>query len=123
MNLDEIAYGKLRFFLVAKRTLSRRSEITSSMDLRSIALGLSMKGLSGKAIHQELVQTLGVEAVAYPTVTWYLRAAKFPAQSKEAPDEAREMRADSGNTAILKALTDNPFSSVRELLRLTCMSR
>jgi hypothetical protein len=33
------------------------------MDQRSIALYLSMKGLSAKAIHQELVQTLGAEVV------------------------------------------------------------
>jgi hypothetical protein len=84
------------------------------MDQRSIALYLSMKELSVKAIHQEIVQTLGAEAVAYLTVTWYLRAAKLLAQSKEACDEAGVMRTDSVNAAILKALTDNPFTSVRQ---------
>jgi hypothetical protein len=52
------------------------------MDQRSIALYLSINGLSTKAIHQELVRTLGAEAVAYPTVTWYLRTAKFPPKVK-----------------------------------------
>jgi hypothetical protein len=47
------------------------------MDQGSIALYLSMKLLSAKAIHQELVQTLSAEAVAYYTVTWDLRAAKL----------------------------------------------
>jgi hypothetical protein len=66
------------------------------MDQRSSALFVSMKGLSAKVIHRKLVQTLGAEAVAYPTVTWYLRAAKCPAQSKEAPDEAEVTRNDIG---------------------------
>jgi AraC-like DNA-binding protein len=52
----------------------------------------------------------------------YLRAAKFSAQSKEAPDEAGVARTDSVDAAILKALTNNSFSSVRELSQLTCLS-
>jgi hypothetical protein len=39
------------------------------MDQRAIAPYLSMKGLSAKAIDQDLVQPLNVEAVAYPTGT------------------------------------------------------
>jgi hypothetical protein len=93
------------------------------MDQRSIALYLSMKGLSAKAIHRELVRTLGAEAVTYPAVTWYLHAARSPAQSKEAPDEAGVTRTDSVDAAVLKALTDNPFSSVRESSWLTCLPR
>jgi hypothetical protein len=58
------------------------------MHQRLIALYLFLKGISAKASHQEPVQTLGAETVAYPTVTWYIRSATFPAQSKEAPDEA-----------------------------------
>jgi hypothetical protein len=93
------------------------------MNQRSIALYLSMKRLLPKAFHQELVQTLGAEAVAYRTVAWCLRAAKFPAQSKEAPEEARVTRTDSVHAVILRALTDNPFSCVRELSGLIFMSR
>jgi hypothetical protein len=78
-----------------------------------------MKGLSAKAIHQELVQKLGAEVVTHPTVTWYIRASKFPAQSKEAHDEAGVTRTNSVDAAILKGLAYNPFSSVRELSRLT----
>jgi hypothetical protein len=93
------------------------------MDQRSIALYLSMKGLSAKAIHQGLVQALGAQAVAYFTITSYLRAAKFHAQSKEALNEAGVTRTGSVDTAILKALTDNPFSFVPELSRLMCLLR
>jgi hypothetical protein len=91
------------------------------MDQRSIALCAFMKGLSAKAIHQELIQTLHDEAFAYPAVTWYFRVAKFPAQGKATPDEAGVMRNDSVDADILKALTDNPFSSVRELSWVTCL--
>jgi hypothetical protein len=81
-----------------------------------------MKGSSAKVIYQDLVQTLGVEAGVSPAVMRYLCAAKFPAQSKEAPDEAGVARTDSIDATILKALTNNPFSSVRELSQLTCLS-
>jgi hypothetical protein len=54
-NLGEIAYGKLRSFLVTNTTLNGREEITSCMDQRLIALHLSMKGLLTKAIVQNLV--------------------------------------------------------------------
>jgi hypothetical protein len=92
------------------------------MDQRSIALYFSMKGLSAKAIHQELIQKIGAEGVAYPTVTRYLRA-KFPAQSKEGPDEAGGTQTDPVQAAILEPITDNSFSFVRELSRLIYLSR
>jgi hypothetical protein len=78
-NLNEIAYGKSRSFFVANMRLNARYEITVSMNQRSIAPELSTKELPAKATCQDLVEMLGAEAVAYPTVTWYLRAAKFPA--------------------------------------------
>jgi hypothetical protein len=61
------------------------------------------------------MQTLGGEAIACPMVTWSFGAAKFLAQSQEAPKEAGVTRMDSENATIRKALADNPFSSVREL--------
>jgi hypothetical protein len=85
------------------------------LDQRSIELYLSIKGISAKAMNQELVQRLGAEAGAYPTVTSYFRAAKFPAQIQEARDETGVARIGSVDAAILKALTHNPFSSIREL--------
>jgi hypothetical protein len=67
-NLEEIAYEKVRSYLVANMTLNARSAITTSMDWRSIALYLSMKKLSAKTMYKDLVQTLDAEAVAYSTV-------------------------------------------------------
>jgi hypothetical protein len=65
----------------------------------------------------------GAEAAAYPAVTPYPRAAKFPAQNKKTPEEAGVTRIDSVDAAILKALADNPFCSPHELSRPTCLSR
>jgi hypothetical protein len=44
-------------------------EVTSGGDQPLFAFDVSMKGLSAKAISQDLVQTLGAETVAYPTIT------------------------------------------------------
>jgi hypothetical protein len=93
------------------------------MDSRWIALNLSIKGLSAKAFHQKLVQTLGAEANVYRTVMWSFCAAKFPAQNREARHMAGVTRTDSVGADSPKALTDNPFSSVPESSRLTCLPR
>jgi hypothetical protein len=47
------------------------------MDQQSIVLYLSKKGLSAVAIHDDLLATLGPEAVSYPSVTRYLGEAIF----------------------------------------------
>jgi hypothetical protein len=75
------------------------------MGQRSIAPYLSLKESSVKEIDQGLVPALGAGAVAYPRVTWYLRAAKCPAQRSEAPDQAGVKRTYSADAAILKVLT------------------
>jgi hypothetical protein len=49
------------------------------MDQRSICLYLNRKGLSAHAIHDELVQVIGSDVVAYSTVTFYLRASHWTA--------------------------------------------
>jgi hypothetical protein len=55
------------------------------MDQQSIMLYFSIKELSVKLIHQELVDMLGLEALAYSTVIWYFRTARFAGQSEKAP--------------------------------------
>jgi hypothetical protein len=69
-------------------------------------------------MYEDLLQMLSAEAVAYPTVTWYCRAAKFPAKSKRIPDEAGVIQADSANTAILKAFAGNPFPLRDRVIRV-----
>jgi hypothetical protein len=55
------------------------------MDQRSIVLYLSRKRLSAVAIHDDLVATLGAEAVGYPSVTRYLREAIFASSNPPYP--------------------------------------
>jgi hypothetical protein len=47
------------------------------MDQNPIVLYLRMKGMVLDAIHNNLVRTLGKDAVSYPTVTKDARSAQF----------------------------------------------
>jgi hypothetical protein len=80
---------------------------------------LSLKGMSAREVHDDIVATLGPEAVSYSSVTRDPREARFP-PSKPEPDPADVQRDfdDSGQT-ILAALEDSALASVRQLSRLT----
>jgi hypothetical protein len=93
------------------------------MDQQSIVLYLSRKGLSAVAIHDDLVATLDAEAVSYPSVTRYLREAIFASSNPPDPLSPPEHRLDDSDQAVLLALADQPFASIRELSRLTCLPR
>jgi hypothetical protein len=71
------------------------------MDQRSICLYLNRKGLSAHAIHNDLVQVLGSDAVAYSTVTFYLRASHWTAGKEE---QHSDPPPDDVDNAILQAL-------------------
>jgi hypothetical protein len=88
------------------------------MDLRSICLFLAMKGLSARYVHDELVAVLGPDAIADSTVTSSLRQRQFPTISSEPCHEPLTTIIDD---AILDVLDKQPFSSVRELAKLTCI--
>jgi hypothetical protein len=45
---------------------------------RSIVAHLSLKGMSAHEIHDDIVTTLGRDAVSYSSVSRYLREAGFP---------------------------------------------
>jgi hypothetical protein len=66
---------------------------------------------------------LGLEVVAYSTVAWDFRTATFAGQCDEAAAAADLIGPHQVDAAIVKAFADNPFSSVRELSKLTCLSR
>jgi hypothetical protein len=53
------------------------------MDQCTSYLYLNRKGLSAQAIHDELVQVLGSDAIAYSTVISYLGASRWMAQNEE----------------------------------------
>jgi DNA-binding MarR family transcriptional regulator len=93
------------------------------MDQRSIVVYLAKKGLSVRAIHRDLEETFGPEAVAYSTVTMYLRTLSFRGKTEEEEIGDHDQPLDEIDEAILKALADEPFPSVRELARHMCLSR
>jgi hypothetical protein len=89
------------------------------MDQCSICLYLNRKGLSAHAIHDELVQVLGSDAIACSTITFYLRASHWTAGKEE---QHSDPPLDIIDKAILQALDQTPFASVRELAKAMCIS-
>jgi hypothetical protein len=91
------------------------------MDQKAIVLYLHMRGMSLDAIHEDLMRVLGENAMAYSTVTKYVRSEKFPPKNDGLPSEPISAQPGPVDQAILTALADEPFSSVRKLSRLTCL--
>jgi hypothetical protein len=88
------------------------------MNQRPICLFLAIKGLPAQAIHNELVAVLGADALAYSTVTNSLGQWQFPSVSY---DNSERPPRTVINDAVLGALKKHPFSSIRELAKLTCI--
>jgi hypothetical protein len=95
----------------------------NQMDQRSIVLYLARKKLSALDIYTDLVQTLGPDAVSYPSVTRFLRDAKCTLPNPPATFSDEMPGSDDSDEAILLALTEQPFASIRQLSRLTHLSR
>jgi hypothetical protein len=98
---------------IFKKTLIRKF---SKMDQKSISFFLHRQGFSAVNIHKQLVDVLGTEASSYSTATYYIRQCQFP---KEKVKDQAEAVPDDFDCAILVALEDYSFSSVRELAKLT----
>jgi hypothetical protein len=90
------------------------------MDQRTICLYLNRKRFSAQALHDKLVHVLGSDAVAYSTVSSYLRASRWMAHHEEQHSDASP---DVIDKVILQALNQTPFTSVRELANPMCISR
>jgi hypothetical protein len=80
---------------------------------------LSLKGMSARDIHDDIVATLGPDVVPYSSVTRYLHEARFPPSKPEPHPADVQKDIDHSNQAILAALEDSLFASVRQLPRLT----
>jgi hypothetical protein len=95
------------------------------MNQKPIVLYLRMKGMALDAIHNDLVRTLGKDAVVSSTVTKYARSAQFSGRKETTSPEAPDVERRSVDEAILTALAEFPlpFSSVRELSRRICLPR
>jgi hypothetical protein len=74
-----------------------------------------MKGMALDVIHDDLIRTLGKDAVAYSTVTKYVRSAQFSGRKEATLPEAPDVERSSVDEAILTTLAEFPFSFVREL--------
>jgi hypothetical protein len=90
-----------------------------TVDQSSIYCYLNRKGFSAHGIHDELVQILCSDAIAYSTVTFDLRASHWTARKEE---QHSDPSPDDIDNAILQALDQIPFTSVRELSKATCIS-
>jgi hypothetical protein len=90
--------------------------------IRGQSLGfLHMKGLSTKAkdVHTELVQVLWSDAIAYSTVTKYIRNYIILQNEPEAEDRAEDQRFSITDNPILKLLEMMPFASIRQITKMT----
>jgi hypothetical protein len=85
------------------------------MDQKPIVLYLRMKEMALDAIHDDLVRTVGKDAVAYSTVIKYARIAQFSGRKEAIPPEAPDVERSPFDEAILTTLAEFPFpfSSVR----------
>jgi hypothetical protein len=79
------------------------------MDQKPIVLCLRMKWMALDAIHDDLVRTLGKDAVAYSTVAKYARSAQFSGRKEATPPEASDVERSAVDEAILTALAEFPF--------------
>jgi hypothetical protein len=61
------------------------------MDQEPIVLYFRMKGIALDAIHDDLVRTLGKDAVAYSMVTKYTRSAQLSGRKEANPPEAPDV--------------------------------
>jgi hypothetical protein len=89
------------------------------MDQRTIVAYLALKAFSARAIHEDLMATLGRDAMAYSTVVRYLHDAHYSPSSQRTASVEASRALDDSDEAILSSLDENPFVSVRQLSCLT----
>jgi hypothetical protein len=75
------------------------------------------------AIDEDLTVALGAEEISYASVTRYLREAKFATSNREITFSEPIRASDDCDQAILLALDEQPFASIRQLARLTHLPR
>jgi hypothetical protein len=83
------------------------------MDQPTIVAYLALRGLSGREIHKDLMDTLGHDAMAYSPVTRSLRQACCLPSDEETPSVKDHRGVHEANQAILFALDDNSCMSMR----------
>jgi hypothetical protein len=89
------------------------------MTQRPIVAYLSLKGMSGREIHDSVVATLGPDTASSSSVTRYLREVRFHPSKPEAHPADAQRDLDDSDQVILAALEESPFASVRQFSQLT----
>jgi hypothetical protein len=84
-----------------------------------IVFHLCRKGMPLDAAHDDLVHTLGAEAMASSTVTECARSANFVFKKDVPSDEPATIESSLVDDAVLTALAEPPFSSVGKLFEGT----
>jgi hypothetical protein len=90
-----------------------------SMDQQSTGMYLRLTGLNAVEIHSDLVTTLKDEAKSYSIVTYYLRKPSFSSPKTPQPSESPAPILNESDEAILLALSEEPFTSLRQLAHRT----
>jgi hypothetical protein len=90
-----------------------------SMDQQSIVMYLSLKGLNAVKIYNELVATLKGEAKFSGPAKHYLCKPSFSNPKTPQPSERPAPILNESDEAILLALSEELFASVRQLARRT----
>jgi hypothetical protein len=93
------------------------------MNQRSIDFYLTRKELTAVAIYEGLVVTLAAEVISYPSLTHYLREAKFATSNPEITFSESVHKHDDCDQALFLAFDEQPFALICQLARLTHLSR
>jgi hypothetical protein len=88
------------------------------MSQKIIILDHHMKGIELDAIYEDLVRTLGKEAVVCSAVTKYIRNARFSQNTEAVPLVSTKSGHRLVDETTFTTLGECPFSSGRELFRL-----
>jgi hypothetical protein len=78
---------------------------------------MRLKSLSKKVIHHELVAMLQENAFSYSNMMRFCRDAILALSSEQISSSPKDDRLDEMNEAILLALSDEPFSSIQQIIR------
>jgi hypothetical protein len=109
--------------LAHEKSNSDLENFTSGIDFNSIVLYLKVKGMNAREIHIDFVATLGTKVPGYSTVTRWFREGQLDQFSETAVDFTEDAEVDEIDEAILSAFEVQPFGSVRDIARLTCLAR
>jgi hypothetical protein len=89
------------------------------MQQRPIPAYLALKKLSTREVHDNPKAVLGSDALTYSSAMCCLRAPRFPPSITDAASVDVPHGINDFDQAIISALEDSSFASVRQLSRLT----